>query len=84
MSDDISNRLNILAAGDTDRDMLLSYLDGIYSGAWGVYEDFEANNLDTVLALTALRKIDYSDIDTVNYAFSYLIDNQNADAGFGV
>ena len=45
MSDDISNRLNVLAAGDSDRDMLLSFLDGIYSGAWGGYEDFEANNL---------------------------------------
>ncbi len=83
MSDDLAGRLNVLAGGDADRDILLSYLDGIYSDAWGGYDDFEANNLDTVSALMALHTIDYSDLDALNYAFAYLIDNQNGDGGFG-
>lgn len=82
-TDYLSERIHALAVAGTDRDLLLSYLDEIYTGAWGGYLDFEANNLDTALALLSLRKINYSDQNIISYAQGYLVSTQNTDGGFG-
>jgi subtilase family serine protease len=82
-TDYLSERVRVLRAGGADLDMILSYLDSIYTGAWGGYEDYESNILDTTLALQALKAVDYTDFDTISYALGYLINNQNPDGGFG-
>jgi subtilase family serine protease/squalene cyclase len=80
-TDYLSERTNALLVL-TDYDLFLSYLDE-FTDAWGGYDDFEVNNLDTALALLALKAINYSDPDTIDYALSYLTNNQNADGGWG-
>jgi prenyltransferase beta subunit len=49
----------------------------------GGYDDYEVNNLDTTLALLALKKIKYPNLDTIGYALGYLLSTQNPDGGFG-
>ncbi len=79
----LSKRIHALSDGGTDIDVLISYLDSIYTDAWGGYLDFEANNLDTALTLQALKAINHPDLDTINYALFYLTNNQNPDRGWG-
>lgn len=45
-TDYYSERIRALASAETDIDSVLSYLDELLY-AWGGYEDFDANNLDT-------------------------------------
>jgi subtilase family serine protease len=82
-TDYLSERIHTLSVSGTDQDTLLLYLDELITGAWGGYNDFESNNLDTAFAILALNKLNHPDIDTIGYAFNYLIDSQNTDGGFG-
>ncbi len=82
-TDYLSERIHALSAAGADELTLLVYLDSIYADAWGGYADYDANNLDTALAIQALHKINFTDLDTIGFALSYLIDNQNIDGGFG-
>jgi len=81
-SDFLSKRIHALSVPGTDDDLLLSYLDALIY-AWGGYADYETNNLDTALALQALKQINYSDQETVSYALGYLVSTQNPDGGWG-
>lgn len=81
-TDDLSERIHALSVAGTDIVFLISYLDELIY-AWGGHDDYEVNNLDTALALQALKAIDYSDPNTVNAALGYLTSTQNADGGWG-
>ncbi len=82
LSDYLSERIHALAVAGTDMDLLFSYIDEL-EYVWGLYDDFGVNNLDTALALRALKKINYTDQNTIDYALNYLITAQNADGGWG-
>jgi prenyltransferase beta subunit len=72
----------LLTAG-TDQSVLLSYADGTYR-AWGGYEGYDINILDTALALDALVSVGYDDWDnTLQYTLGYLAAAQNSDGGWG-
>ena len=58
--------------------LLLSYTDP-YTAAWGGYGEYQANNLDTALAIQALKTSNYPDLSVMNYALAYLSGSQNAD-----
>jgi large repetitive protein len=81
-TDYLSERICVLSIAGTDDDLLLEYLDEFLS-AWGGYDDYATNNLDSALALQALKQINYSDQETVSYALGYLISTQNPDGGWG-
>ncbi len=81
-TDYFSERIHALMVAGADRDVLLSYLDDLI-GAWGGYNDYEVNSLDTALALQALKIINYQDQETISYALGYLQDAQNPDGGWG-
>lgn len=82
ITEQLSDRINTLSAAGTDRDLLISYIDSV-TGAWGGCDSYDVNNLDTALAIGALRKINYQDQDLIYSAVSYLIGIQNADGGWG-
>lgn len=82
-TDYLSERIHALSTPGTDLDLALSYIDGVYTGAWCGYKDYEVNILDTALIISALKKINYPDLDTISNALFYLTYNQNADGGFG-
>ncbi len=77
----LSRRILALASPGTDKDLLLSYSDSLYR-AWGGYEGYDLNILDTALALRALGSIDYENRELLNYALGYLLDNQKLDGGW--
>ncbi len=81
-TDFLAERIHALTVAGTDKDQLLSYLDRL-SYAWGGYDDYEVNNLDTIMALQAMRAINYSDTATIGNALSYLMNSQNSNGGFG-
>ncbi|MCL5024422.1 MAG: discoidin domain-containing protein [Nitrospirae bacterium] len=81
-TDYLSERIHALTVAGTDENLLLSYLDDL-TGAWGGYDDYEVNNLDTVLSLLALKKINYSDQNTISSVLYYLTTTQNPDGGWG-
>ena len=78
----LAERIAVLSASATDKDLLLSYIDEL-NYAWGGHADYALNNLDTALALLALRRIDYSKHHIIAAAAGYLTDNQNTDGGWG-
>ena len=80
LSDYLSERIHAIAVAGTDMDLLLSYIDEL-EYVWGVYDDYGVNNLDTALALSALKRINYSDQNTIDYALNYLLSTQNSDGG---
>lgn len=82
-TDYLSGRLHALSVAGTDLDLLLSYIDEFYTGAWGGYKDFEVNNLDTALALSALKGINHPDQNIISSALGYLLSTQNIDGGWG-
>lgn len=82
ITEQLSDRINTLSAAGTDRDLMVSYIDS-ETRAWGGYASYDVNNLDTALAIGALRKINYQDQDLIYSAVSYLISMQNADGGWG-
>ncbi|MFZ3138147.1 MAG: prenyltransferase/squalene oxidase repeat-containing protein [Thermodesulfovibrionales bacterium] len=80
-TDYLSERIHTLSFAGADSDMLLAYLDELIY-AWGGYEGFYVNTLDTVLALQALKKINYQDQNTINSAINYLLSTQKSDGGW--
>ena len=80
-TDYLSERIHALSVSGVDSDLLLTYIDQL-SKAWGGYDDFQVNNLDTALAIVALTKINYSDQTVINSAISYLLYTQNTDGGW--
>ena len=80
-TDYLSERIHALTVSGADSDLLLTYMDQL-SKAWGGYDDFQVNNLDTALALQALKSVNYSDQTVVNSAISYLLSTQNTDGGW--
>jgi len=81
-TDYLSERIHALSVSGADSNLLISYIDQL-AYAWGGYDDFDANNLDTSLALVALKKINYSDQNTISYALGFLTSTQNPDGGWG-
>jgi uncharacterized repeat protein (TIGR01451 family) len=82
-TDYLSERIHALSVAGTDDDLLLLYLDEFVS-AWGGYDDYETNNLDTTLALQALKRINHPDQDVISSALFYLTSAQNTDGGWGI
>ena len=78
----LAERIYILAASGADSNLLTSYMYAALR-AWGGYNDFTVNNLDTALALQALRAINYADQTVIQAAINYLLTNQNTDGGWG-
>ncbi len=78
----LSERLLIFPAANADKDAILSYLDEL-SRAWGGYSRFIVNNLDTALAIQALKATNYSDSTVLYQAINFLTTNQNPDGGWG-
>jgi hypothetical protein len=52
-------------------------------GGWGASSQYTADNLDTALALRALKLADYPDAMMVGVAAGFLTENQNTDGGWG-
>ncbi len=50
---------------------------------WGTGESFSSDTLDTALALSALKSVNYSNQTTISNAILYLVTNQNSDGGWG-
>lgn len=83
ITEQLSDRINILADAGTDGNLLVSYYDS-ETGAWGGYDGYEVNNVDTVLAIRALKKINYQDQTIINSAVNNLLTAQNTDGGWGL
>ncbi|PIV20895.1 MAG: hypothetical protein COS40_10190 [Deltaproteobacteria bacterium CG03_land_8_20_14_0_80_45_14] len=81
-TDYLSERIYALSVAGSDKDLLLSYLDDLVS-AWGGYDEYGVNNLDTSLALLALKRIHYSDPNITSHGLGYLLSTQNSDGGWG-
>ena len=79
----LSERLRILSAPGTDKDVIISYLNVLNRG-WGGYDEYAANNLDTAFALQALKTTNYSDYSVLFGAVNFLTTNQNSDGGWGL
>jgi prenyltransferase beta subunit len=82
-TDYLSERIHALSNAGSDLDLVLSYIENIFTGAWGGYLDFEPNVLDTALTILALKEINHSDLNIISYALFYLTNNQNSDGGWG-
>ena len=78
----LAERLSIFPTSNADKYTILLYLDEL-SRAWGGYDDFTVNSLDTSLALQALKAANYSDTTVISQALGYLTAGQNADGGWG-
>jgi len=78
----LAERLTIFSTASADKDAILLYLDQP-SRAWGGYDDFTVNALDTALALQALKAANYSDYSMLYFPISFLTTNQNSDGGWG-
>ena len=50
---------------------------------WGIGEGFSTDILDTALALSALKSVNYSNQTTISNAVLYLVTDQNTDGGWG-
>ena len=68
----LSERIQLLLISGADSELLVSYFNQIFN-AWGGYEGFKANNYDTVFALQALKKINYSDQNKIDLGLIYLL-----------
>ncbi|MCL4479372.1 MAG: hypothetical protein M1381_09790 [Deltaproteobacteria bacterium] len=73
-TDYLSERMSTHLSGGSDEGLLVSYIDPA-SGVWGGYEGYGINNLDTALALSALKSVNYSNQTTISNAILYLINN---------
>ena len=81
-TDYLSERIYTLSVAGVEKDLLLSYLDELVK-AWGGYDDYGINTLDTALALLALKRINYSDQNIISSALGFLLSSQNPDGGWG-
>ncbi|MCL4479393.1 MAG: hypothetical protein M1381_09895 [Deltaproteobacteria bacterium] len=50
---------------------------------WGIGQFFSTDTLDTALALSALKAVNYSNQTSISNAVLYLVTNQNTDGGWG-
>ena len=73
-TDYLAERMFTLLSGGSDEGLLVSYIDPA-SGVWRGYEGYGINNLDTALALSALKSVNYSNQTTISNAILYLINN---------
>lgn len=80
--DYIAERIRALALTDNSINVLFPSID-TRKGAWGGDEGYLTNNLDTALALQALKTANYTDITTISTALGYLTSTQNPDGGWG-
>lgn len=80
-TEQLSDRMNVLSTAGTDMDLVVAYKD--VTGAWGGYEEYDVNNLDTALAIRALKRINYQDLNMIYVAVYYLTGTQNSDGGWG-
>ena len=71
-TDYLAERMFTLLSGGSDEGLLVSYIDPA-SGVWGGYEGYGINNLDTILTLSALKSINYSNQTTISNAVLYLV-----------
>jgi subtilase family serine protease len=82
----LAQKIHILSGVGKDSSKALSSLlelhnpDGGFSGAKGY---FVGNNLDTALALQALKAANYSDTTVLYQAINFLTTNQHSDGGWG-
>ncbi len=81
-TDYLSERIYALSVAGGDSTLLLSYIDSA-SYAWGGYDDYDVNILDTALALQALKAANCPDLSIINYGLAYLTSSQNSDGGWG-
>ena len=81
-TDYLSERIFTFSSGGSDEGLLVSYIDPV-SGVWGGYAGYGINNLDTALALSVLKSVNYSNQNTISNAVLYLVTNQNSDGGWG-
>lgn len=80
--DPVAGRVRALALTGSSTDALISLQDPL-SGAWGGDADYETVNLDTALALQALKTANYPDQAVITSSLNYLISTQNLDGGWG-
>lgn len=80
--DPIAERVRVMNISDNTLQVILAAFDPI-KGAWGGDVDEQNNNLDTALALQALKSGSNIDPATINPALAYLIASQNPDGGWG-
>ncbi len=82
-TENISERSHLLNIGN-DVDLLSSYFDQL-TYAWGGYDDqtYRVNNLDTALALQALKAVNYPSQNVISSALFFLTSTQNTDGGWG-
>lgn len=78
----IAERIRALNITDNSINAILPSIDPT-KGAWGGDEGHETNNLDTALALQALKSSNYPDLSVSNNALAYLTNTQNPDGGWG-
>lgn len=80
--DYIADRIRTLNLTDNSINALLLLVDSI-KGGWGGDEGYLTNNLETSLAIQALKSANYHDLSTINPALAYLTTSQNPDGGWG-
>jgi subtilase family serine protease len=80
--DPIAGRIRALSLTGGSVDALIPLFNPL-SGAWGGDIEYETNNLDTSLALQALKAANYPGQSVIFQSLSYLITTQNADGGWG-
>lgn len=78
----IAERIVALNLTDGSADTLIPALDTL-KGAWGGYDGYETDVLDTALALQALKNANLSSSTTLSTALAFLTSCQNPDGGWG-
>jgi squalene cyclase len=84
-TDYLSHRIIALKRAGSDvsseLESLLLYRNS--NGGWGGETSYLSDNLDTALALQALKSANYSDAAMLYQAINFLTINQNTDGGWG-
>ena len=84
-TDELSRTI-IALSGEIDVSALVATLVSYRNadGGWGLTQNYPISNpYDTVLALQALKAVNYSDQSVINSALSYPLSIQNPDGGWG-
>ncbi|BCR06063.1 hypothetical protein DESUT3_31320 [Desulfuromonas versatilis] len=76
----IAARIRLLGLSDVNA--LIPALDSA-KGGWGGYLGYETNNLDTILALQALKSANYQTPTVIYPSLAYITGTQNPDGGWG-
>ncbi|MEW6680903.1 MAG: prenyltransferase/squalene oxidase repeat-containing protein, partial [bacterium] len=79
----LARKIKTLAEFGTNTSSLIELLLS-YQREDGGFGGYGIGNLDTLLALSALKSANYSDTTVIESALWYLTSNQNDDGGFGV